>query len=55
MTKPMVIVFVLLEVDATLGNGCRISEHLCSFWKMKFPRFYDWLYKIYVGICHIYM
>ena len=27
--------FVLLEVDATLGDGCGIWKHLCSFWDIK--------------------
>ena len=28
--------FILLGVDATLGNGCRIQEHLHSLRKIKY-------------------
>ena len=36
MIKQWWLVFVLLGVDATLGNGCRIQEHLHSFRKVKY-------------------
>ena len=35
MINLMVIVFVLMEVDATLGDGCWIRENLGSYWEMK--------------------
>ena len=42
--------FVLLEVDATLYDGCEIWEHLRSFWEMNLfrvvLRLYGCVYKI---------
>ena len=35
MIKPMVVGFFLLGVDATLDDGCGISEHLHSFKEVK--------------------
>ena len=35
MIKPMVAVFVLLEVDVILGNGCGIWEHWHGFREVK--------------------
>ena len=34
MTKPMRLVFVLVGVDVTLGDGCRIQELFHSFRKV---------------------
>ena len=38
MVKPMVLVFVLLGVDATLVDGCGIRVHLHSFREVKCGR-----------------
>ena len=35
MIKPMVVGFFLLGADATLDDGCGISEHLHSFKEVK--------------------
>ena len=35
MIRKMVVVFVLLGVDVTLGDGCRICEQWCSFREVK--------------------
>ena len=38
------LLFVLLEVDATLCDGCRIWEHFLSFWEMNLSRVFIRLY-----------
>ena len=49
MIQSMVVGFFVLGVDATLGNGCTIQEHLHSFRKVKylqgFLRLFGWIYK----------
>ena len=35
------MVVILLGDDATLGNGCKIQEHLHSFKKVKFLHGYS--------------
>ena len=35
MIKPIVVIFILLEVDVTLGDGCVIWEHWHSFREVK--------------------
>ena len=35
MIKPIMVVFILLEFDVTLGDGCGIWEHWHSFKEVK--------------------